>query len=140
MEKKKLVLEKVIESIEMAMDTVHYFYDIETNDLVSVIEYSGLKEDEEILEMIDMYPNRFLAMPEKREFNEYSVMEDFIDAFPECRLKEELYQCIKGKGAFRRFKDEVNYTGIAEWWYKFRDDAIVNFAKKWCEDRGYEYK
>ena len=140
MGKKKIVLEKVIESIEMAMDTAHYFYDFETNDLVSVIDYSSLKEDEEILEMVDMFPDRFVAMPEKYEFNEYSVMENFIDAFPECRLKEELYQCIKGKGAFRKFKDELQYTGIIEWWYAFKDEAITNFAKEWCEDRGYEYK
>lgn len=38
-------------------------------------------------------------------------MESFIYTLPQDRVQSELARAIHGKGAFRRFKDSVNYYG-----------------------------
>ena len=66
-------------------------------------------------------------------------MEGFIYELPEGRNQEILEQAIRGKGAFRRFKDGVNRLGIAKQWYDYQDNAHREIAIRWCRDNEYEY-
>ncbi|MHC4632348.1 MAG: UPF0158 family protein, partial [Planctomycetota bacterium] len=45
----------------------------------------------------------------------------------------------KGRGAFRRFNDAIRDYGIADDWYKYRDDALKEIAIEWCEENGIEF-
>ena len=45
-------------------------------------------------------------------WDEYRMMEDFIDALDNQKLQTELYRAIQGRSAFRRFKDKIYYEGI----------------------------
>lgn len=49
---------------------------------------------------------------------------------------EELEQAIRGKGAFRRFKDCLFDLGMEETWYKFRDACYEKIAREWCKKYG----
>ena len=46
---------------------------------------------------------------------------------------------IRGRGAFRRFKDRMQAYGIAEAWYRYRDEALRELAIAWCEEHGMRY-
>ena len=50
-----------------------------------------------------------------------------------------LNNSIRGRGAFRRFKDAVHRLGIADEWYRFRDQAYKETAIEWCGDNGVEF-
>jgi hypothetical protein len=41
---------------------------------------------------------------------------------------------LQGKGAFRRFKDNVILLGIEKDWYSFRDERYKQFAIEWCQE------
>ena len=45
---------------------------------------------------------------------------------------------IRGKGAFRRFKDRLYDFDLQEKWYKYRDDCYEQIARDWCERFGIE--
>lgn len=64
--------------------------------------------------------------------------EEFIDNLSEGRKQDELYDTIKGRGTFRRFKDEVYELGLEQKWYKYRDVAYEKLAIEWCEENGIE--
>lgn len=66
-------------------------------------------------------------------------MEDFIDSLADTAIQNKLYRAIRGKGAFRKFKDEICYLGIREEWFAFQHNAYVEIAKKWCKDNQLEY-
>lgn len=53
---------------------------------------------------------------------------------------EALYGLIKGSGAFRRFKDAVHHYGIADDWYKYRDNALRQTAIDWCRHNNIEFE
>jgi hypothetical protein len=46
---------------------------------------------------------------------------------------DQLWRAIKGKGAFRYFKDTLHRLGIQDEWYRCRDEAIKKFVIGWAE-------
>lgn len=64
--------------------------------------------------------------------------EEFIYDLPAGRAQDALDAAIRGKGAFRRFKDRLYDFDLQEKWYKYRDDCYEQIARDWCERFGIE--
>jgi len=66
-------------------------------------------------------------------------MEDFIDTVPEQRLQNRLWGAIRGRGAFRRFKDVLlDHAEERERWFQFRDGRLRERVMRWLRDEGIE--
>src|SRR5438093_1206865 len=78
--------------------------------------------------------DHYLPLPDRFEINEYRMMERFCLSVDDDDLRDDLCDAIRGRGAFRRFKDRVHAYGMAEEWYRYRDNALRGMA--WCEARG----
>jgi hypothetical protein len=46
-------------------------------------------------------------------------------------IKDRLLRAINGRGAFRRFKDEVFELGVREDWFNYREEKLKALAIKW---------
>ena len=77
-------------------------------------------------------------LPRQYDMNEYRMMEEFIYDLPAGRAQDALDAAIRGKGAFRRFKDRLYDFDLQEKWYKYRDDCYEQIARDWCERFGIE--
>ena len=51
-----------------------------------------------------------------------------------------LVRAIKGRGAFRRFKDTAIDVGAIDDWYEFRDNCYKSRAEDWCRDHDLEWE
>ncbi|MEC1697904.1 UPF0158 family protein [Schinkia azotoformans] len=71
--------------------------------------------------------------------NEYEMMEDFCYSLSNDKDRNRLLNAISGRGAFRRFKDEIIYMGIRDEWFEFRDKCYEKVAIEWCKDNGIDY-
>ena len=67
-------------------------------------------------------------------------MEAFIDRLSSGKVQEELAYAIRGKGAFRRFKQSVRYHGLEQNWYDYLAEAQRAIAVRWCRDNNLEYE
>jgi len=76
---------------------------------------------------------RYLALPTKFDFHEYRHMERFIGTVADGRIAEQLWHAIKGKGAFRHFKDTAGRLGLLDDWFAYRDQAAKRFILDWAE-------
>ena len=47
---------------------------------------------------------------------------------------------IHQKGAFRKFRQVIEQTGILQKWYEFRDKKYEDIVKEWCETNGLEWE
>lgn len=135
----KVDLQKAVEAIEMIMDSSTDWFDVQTQEVIGVSEYMETDEQEEIYDMIDADPDRYIRLPSQYDIHGYSIMEEFIDSLPNGKLKNDLYRAIRGKGAFRRFKDAVAYHGIREDWFAFEHQAYIEITKRWCRDHDLDY-
>lgn len=133
-------LEQVIESIESADDAFTYFYDTKTGETILWSDPSITGESYEEMEaLIENSGDRFRRFPTKYDIHEYSIMESFVKSLPPGAARDELIRAIRGRGAFRRFKNGINFHRIEQQWYDYRDQAYREIAIRWCNDEGIEY-
>ncbi|WP_067889511.1 UPF0158 family protein [Nocardia vaccinii] len=66
----------------------------------------------------------------------YQDMADFAEAISDETAGHRLAQAIRGKGAFRRFKNELHedYSHLLPAWYAFRDRRAARRAVEWLVD------
>ena len=80
----------------------------------------------------------YIGLPDSYDINEYRMMENFVYSLPKGKNQTILYNAIQGRGAFRRFKDKLYEIGMANDWYKYRDQQYKEIALEWCEENNIE--
>jgi hypothetical protein len=80
----------------------------------------------------------WVAMPDKFEIHEWQIMSDFAVSLAND-VGEELARAIRGRGAFRMFKDAVYRHGIHEKWFEFRRLAVEQIAVRALEAEDIPY-
>ena len=151
----KVKLDDVIEQFELASESSQTYLNRITGEIHLIPEEVELyveneEFDEEDLpewekEIIPVYkdinenPENYILFPDQFYINEYSIMERFSLSLTNEKLRSILYSSLKGKGAFRRFKDTANELGILENWYKYKEEAIKELAIEWCKENNLEF-
>jgi len=126
-------LEDVIVALHGVSDTSKGYYDLKTKKIEWLDEFGMTSEEYEAAADV-LYKHGFKCLPEKREINEYRMMEDFADKHNSA----ELFEAIDGRGAFRCFRSTIRRLGMQEEWYQFRDEQYKRIAQEWCEECGIE--
>ena len=146
-------LKDIIEGLEFLTDEGSSYLNTTTGEVVYVTtEELRAAEEEQPLEDFPEWQHdaihiakdivetdHYLQLPDRFEIHEYSIMERFCLSVDDEDLREDLCDAIRGRGAFRRFKDRMQAYGIAEAWYRYRDEALREIAVAWCEVHGLQY-
>ncbi len=59
-------------------------------------------------------------------------MEDFAES-RSGSVRDELLRALRGAGAFRRFKDEIERLQARDEWFSYRRLAFTGIARDWLE-------
>jgi len=152
---KPVSLQSVVNEMDVLDEEWTAYINKKTGELVTVTEEeanlvdAGGEDDEfipdwqretlpkvrEVLESDD-----FVALPDKFEIHEYSIMERFCLSLSDEELQDELLYAIRGSGAFRRFKDAIYRKEIQDDWYRFRDESIKDIAIDFLESEGIAWQ
>ncbi len=82
----------------------------------------------------------FVALPDQYDIHEYAIMEQFCHTVEDERMREKLLMAIKGKGAFRRFKDTVFREGIEKDWFAYKDAEISKIVADFLDSENIAYQ
>ena len=149
-------LKDIVEALEMQFDEASSFLDLDTGkvetvsqDLLSEAEESDddeqpdlpdwQKPEWEIAKRI-VSTDRFKSLPTKYDVHEWELMREFADSVEPEKISEELQNAIHGAGAFRYFKETLRRRGIEKKWFEFREEALKQIAREWCEDEGIAWE
>ena len=136
----KVKLEEVLEALDFANDETQYYYDVKNEKILMV--FDGMvdgEDDRELIEEIeDGFVEDYIPLPGQYEIHEYRIMEEFIYDLGEGKQQEILAGAIRGRGAFRRFKDRLYDLNLQQKWYDYRDSAYERIAREWCEKYNLE--
>jgi hypothetical protein len=83
--------------------------------------------------------SRYLPIPKGGSQDAYQAMVEFIDTINDDHLADLLNVAIRGKGAFRRFKDVLRQAANEselERWYRFSEQQDYNRAVAWLAEVG----
>lgn len=102
----------------------------------AAIEYAVETGDEDEDTADD--PERWLAVHGEGSREGYRDMERFIASVEDPGRAERLAIAIRGRGAFRRFKDELaRWPGELERWHAFSEERQRGRARSWLAAAGY---
>ena len=123
----KVKLEDIIEAMEFAGMETEYYYDIQNEKVVMLLD--GMVDGEDNPEFFEDY----IPLPGQYDINEYRLMEEVIYELPAGKNQDVLTGAIQGRGAFRRFKDKLYDLNLEKQWYQYRDEAYEKIAMQWSE-------
>ena len=147
----------IVDALEMQFDQFRTYLDKETGEVETVsTEVLSLAEEADeadspdklpkwqqdeykIAQLVVERPDRFLELPSKFDVHEWQIMEDFSRSVENDSLRDELLSAIRGRGAFRYFKDVIYRRRVQEDWYEFRTQALREIAVDWLEEHGVSY-
>lgn len=150
---KPVKLSELIEALEFESEELACRVDLQTGRVVCVEEalLRAVEEGDEA--MMDLLKNtgdeevamaravaadtgeRFVDPPRRFDFHEYRHMERFIGTVSDRGAADALWRAIKGRGAFRHFKDAASRLGLLEQWFAYRDNALKDFVREWAAAR-----
>ncbi|MBQ9154877.1 MAG: GNAT family N-acetyltransferase [Solobacterium sp.] len=133
----KVNLNDVIEAIENLSDEYTYYYYIPREEIVSYSDYSGWS-DPGMPETV--YNDDLIALPTRKEVDDYGNMVRFIESQPDGDAKEWMGNAIHGRGAFRMFRAAAERFDLLSDWYDFQEKAHRATAMVWCEENGIIYE
>ena len=142
-------LKDIIDEMEIQFEESRSLLNIRTGEIVIVtsddlraaeeekpFDQLPVWEQENRMIAIDVVENfeNYIELPTKYEVDEYEIMENFCLTVRDQRKQESLLRAIKGKGAFRRFKDKIIDFEIEDQWYSYRDECFKQIAIEWCQE------
>ncbi|MGM0589645.1 MAG: UPF0158 family protein [Bacteroidota bacterium] len=148
----------IIGELEMLNDQTNAFLNKETGETVLIWDdfASYLEEDNPDLDLAaemmgvedaDMEPyyhayndhEPWIALPTSWDIHDYSIMQDFCWSIDDEEQQDQLLSAIRGRGAFRMFRDTVDRLGLLQDWYDFKNDAYRNIAINWLVANDISY-
>ena len=130
-------LSDIIDALMSTNQDSEHFLDKETGKIEWVSDMAMTEsEQQEVYDRLDEHG--FYRLPTQYEIRDYNIMEEFADTLSGV-AQERLYDALRGRGAFRRFKDTVNRMRIAQKWYAFHDETYKQKAIAWCEENEIDY-
>jgi hypothetical protein len=152
--KKPVKLDDLVGEIEMQMEDTFTFLNTLTGEVITLTrEEYGAAEDEKPVEkfpewqreniekaikIIEDEDGVYVDFTLRNDFNEYEIIEDFIGTLEDEDIREELFEAIQGRGAFRRFKDGIIEHGVDKQWYKYKESKIKELVIEWCREQDIE--
>lgn len=114
----------------------HAFLDRKTGELLVWSEFDP-EEVAELEDRVDGDPERYARLEPPGARQEWGWMADFADAVDESRLSELLWLALRGRGAFRRFKDVLaRDPALRERWFEHRAAKMRQALQGWLEEEG----
>jgi len=147
-------LSEVIEQLELQSEEFEAYFNKKTGEFILVnSDYICMVEDgedtsdhpdwekeaiEEVRKFLDTQEDH-VALPTKFEIHEYRIMERFCRTLSQESVREAMSNGLQGRGAFRKFRDNLRRYGIEDDWYRYLGEAHKEIAVAWCEDNGITY-
>ncbi|MDH3892111.1 MAG: UPF0158 family protein [candidate division Zixibacteria bacterium] len=147
----EVLLKDLVDGMQFQSDLAKSFLNTVTGKVVTITEDEfravdnevnslGFSE-EELKDARDVEKGEdYIALPSQFDTNEYKMLERFADSIDNQHHSDELLRALRGRGAFRRFKDTTYRLGIEKDWYTFRDQAYEELAVEWCEENNIKYR
>jgi hypothetical protein len=140
----KISIKEVVDAFELMSADVDFFLNVKSGEVRPITQEdrllldrdespdapSGWERDSlplirEVFESDDS-----VELPDQQEIHEWSIMERFCNDQDDA-ARGELGEAIRGRGAFRAFRDAVFRLGLREAWFAYRRDAFEEIARNW---------
>ncbi len=137
----KVNLTDLADAFDDASWEIRAYLDLDSGEVLHLT--SDIGDDPELVREAEEVEaglgTRFLQLPLANSRAGYADMRDFVATVADPRLEERLWDAIRGRGAFRRFKDVLlGYPQERERWFAFKHLRLRERARAWLAEEGIE--
>lgn len=136
--KKTIKISVIADAIEEAMSGWQHFYNVVTGEVKGIPDwtndYADRSEFEEDMKEIEESED-YLRLPDQKERDDFSVMEEFAVA----KDSDALLCALRGRRPFRSFKYRAIQIGMIQDYYTYHAGECIRKAKVWCEENEIPY-
>ena len=129
-------------------ELIEELYDEEGNQVMTLEELLQQRKDiqdwrKDVLLEADRvdreFGSRYISVERDDPYQDYNDMDRFIATLDDDRLQDRLWDAIRGRGAFRRFKDLiVRYPDVEEQWDAYQDARAKERLLRWLDAHDIE--
>ena len=129
-------------------ELIEEMYDEDDNQIISLEALLQRREDiqdwqKEVLLEADRvdreYGHRYISVEPDDPYQDYNDSDHFIATLDSEDLQGRLWRAIRGRGAFRRFKDLVaRHPDVEEQWYAYKDARAKERLLRWLDAHDIE--
>lgn len=130
-------LSSFINAFEFISDEESWI-NIKTTKVYTIYDFEKRYMSEEEIEEFTS-EDYIMLLPNKYELREYDDMISFTNTINDEIIEKELNRALKGKGAFRRFKELIIYYNLKERWYKYKNHKLKDKVVKWLKENEIDY-
>ena len=124
-------------SVERNAPDIESFLDTTSGQVITIVR--GDPEAESLRAKVAASIENYTRIEPASSREQYRWMERFVGSVVDDGLRERLAISIDGKGAFRRFKDELlGYPAERERWFSYRADLLHWRIRGWLEENELE--
>lgn len=145
-------LRSVVDELDGLMEECTVYLNRETGELYMIRDDEAAAVEDDLLDELpdwleDEVPKirevvesgAWLPLPTTFDIHEWAIMDDFARSVDDPGLSDELLGALRGRGAFRYFKDTIHRHAIQQDWYEFRTAALERIAVDWLDEHGVAY-
>jgi Uncharacterised protein family (UPF0158) len=91
------------------------------------------------LELTAIAPDGFERLPPFTEQDEIELARQFVETVENSENRQRLRLALSTHGAWEPFETALFRSRIANEWFQFRDDRLIQLAREWLEVRKIPY-
>jgi len=107
--------------------------DLEDNDENASDKPEWMKEANRIQREV-FESGDYVQLPEKVDIHDWQIMDEFCLSLRRADIRDELYDLIRGRGAFGRFNSAIRRLRLENDWHDFRNRAYEEIALDWLKE------
>jgi hypothetical protein len=110
------------------------YIDKQTGEILLIFEDYDEPEQEEIMDKLNLDPDRYLIIQPISSREGFRMMEEFVESLPESGDRHLLTKALSWKKPFSNFKSAlVDMGALRKQWLTFQDKELRRLAAKWLE-------
>jgi hypothetical protein len=124
----KNIIKEIAENLDCGFNC---YYNSNTNEIVTIPNFSHISEEEEFkeiiqagLEKVDKQKADFVKFKVLESFESFKIMERFVEQITDQKFKSELENILQKKKPFQSFKYLIDNSDYRQKWFDFKQREL----------------
>jgi hypothetical protein len=130
----KNIIKEIAENLDCGFNC---YYNSNTNEIVTIPNFSNISDEEEFkeiiqegLEKVNKQKADFVKFEVLESFESFKIMERFVEQISDQQFKLELKNILQKKKPFQNFKYLIDNSDYRQKWFDFKQIELERIVEK----------
>jgi len=129
----KNIIKEIAENLDCGFNC---YYNPNTNEIVTIPNFSNISDEEEFkeiiqesLEKVNKQKTDFIKIEVLESFESFKIMERFVEQITDQQFKSELEDILQKKKPFQNFKYLIDNSDYRQKWFDFKQRELERIVE-----------